>query len=168
MATLVFTGVRRSEVLDLRIPSLDFVDSKIVVERGKGKKTRVIPMVAQLQDALQDWLEIRPRCGHSFAFTTQSGGRMGKRGLMSALHRALNAAGIAKPGITLHKLRHSFACMLLQNGCDLFSLSTMLGHSRLDTTAIYLEATVEHLRSAIGHHPLAGTNDSVPLRVPDE
>jgi site-specific recombinase XerD len=74
---------------------------------------------------------------------------------MSALRRALATAGIGKPGITLHKLRHSFACMLLQNGCDLFSLSTMLGHTRLDTTAIYLEATVEHLRTAIGRHPLA-------------
>lgn len=155
LATLVFTGIRRSEILALRTPSLDFADGKIVVKRAKGKKTRVIPMIAQLRDALEDWLEMRPKCDHDFVFTTQSGVRVGKRGLMSALYRALKAAGIGKLGITLHKLRHSFACMLLQNGCDLFSLSTMLGHTRLDTTAIYLEATVEHLRSAIGRHPLA-------------
>ena len=50
---------------------------------------------------------------HDFVFTTQSGVRTGKRGLMSALDRALKTAGIGKPGITLHKLRRSFACMLL-------------------------------------------------------
>jgi site-specific recombinase XerD len=126
-----------------------------VVKWGKGRQTRVIPMIAELRDALGDWLEIRRKCSHDFVLTTQSGVRMGKRGLTSALDRALKTAGIGKPGITLHKLRHSFACMLLQNGCDLLSLSTMLGHTRLDTTAIYLEATVEHLRTAIGRHPLA-------------
>jgi site-specific recombinase XerD len=156
LATLIFTGLRRGEILGLRVAALDFADNKVVVRRGKGKKSRVVPMVAQLRQPLEDWLEVRPACGHDFVFTTQSGVRMGKRGLMTALGRALATAGIDKPGITLHKLRHSFACMLLQNGCDLFSLSTMLGHTRLDTTAIYLEATVEHLRSAIGRQQQEG------------
>lgn len=154
LATLVFTGMRRGELLNLRVTSVDFEGQKLVVEKGKGNKTRVLPLALPLQEALRDWLDLRPQCDHAFLFTTQWGARMSKYGLTSALRRALKRAGITKPGITLHKLRHSFACLVLQNGCDLYSLSEMLGHTRLDTTAVYLHATVEHLRSALACHPL--------------
>jgi site-specific recombinase XerD len=82
--------------------------------------------------------------------------------LIRALRRALRRAGIKKPGMSLHKLRHSFACLMLQGGCDLFSLSRLLGHTRLDTTAIYLHATVEDLRSAVAKHPL-----TIPKSTPE-
>ena len=154
LATLIFSGVRRGELLNLRVRSVDLGDEKLVVEKGKGNKTRVLPLVPRLHQALADWLELRPACEHDFLFTTQWGARMSKRGLTSALR----GARITKPAITLHSLRHSFACLLLQNGCDLFSLSKMLGHTRLDTTAVYLQATVEHLRSALACHPLSGDN----------
>jgi site-specific recombinase XerD len=71
------------------------------------------------------------------------------------LTRALIAAGIDKPGITTHKLRHSFACMMLRGGADLSCLQRIMGHSRLDTTGIYLSATAEDLKEAMGRHPLA-------------
>jgi len=154
LATLIFTGVRRGELLNLRVASVDFQGERLVIEKGKGKKPRVLPLAQPLREALQDWLELRPRCNHDFLFTAQWGAKMGKYGLASALRRALKGAGITKPGITLHKLRHSFASLMLQNGCDLYSLSKMLGHTRLDTTAIYLHTTVEHLRSALACHPL--------------
>jgi site-specific recombinase XerD len=51
LATLVFTGLRRSEILGLRIPALDFADNKVVVRRGKGRKSRVVPMTPQLRQA---------------------------------------------------------------------------------------------------------------------
>ena len=72
----------------------------------------------------------------------------------TALERALGGAGIGRPGVTLHKLRHSFACMMVRNGADLSCLQRMLGHTRLDTTGIYLEATTEDLKEAMGKHPL--------------
>ena len=87
-------------------------------------------------------------------FTTQSGARIGKRGVGTALGRALEAAGIDKPDVTLHKLRHTFACLLLRNGADLNCLQRMLGHTRLDTTGVYLQATAEDLREAMDRHPL--------------
>jgi len=95
LAALVFTGLRRGEILSLRLPSLDLADNKVVVRRGKGRKTRVIPMVAQLRDTLGDWLEVRPNCDHDFAFTTQSGARM------AACHVSgvsTNKAVAARPG----------------------------------------------------------------------
>ena len=54
-----------------------------------------------------------------------------------------------------HMLRHTFATLMLEGGCDLFSLSKMLGHSDIQTTTIYLTATVAHLQEQIIKHPLA-------------
>ncbi len=51
-------------------------------------------------------------------------------------------------------LRHTFATLMLEGGCDIYSLSKMMGHSDIKTTTIYLAATVEHLRSQIEKHPL--------------
>ena len=159
LATLVFAGVRRGELLKLTVGSVDVQGRKLLVQKGKGNKARVVPLAEPLAEALQDWLELRPACHHDALFTTQGRAPMGIRGLTSALRRALEQAGIRKPGITLHSLRHSFACLLLQNGCDLYSLSKMLGHTRLDTTAVYLQTTVEHLRSALACHPLVGATE---------
>jgi site-specific recombinase XerD len=55
---------------------------------------------------------------------------------------------------TPHMLRHTFATLMLEGGCDVFSLSKMLGHSDIKTTTIYLTATVKHLQTQIGKHPL--------------
>ena len=68
---------------------------------------------------------------------------------------ALRAASI-DAAVTPHKLRHSFACMMLRNGADLNCLQRMLGHTRLDTTGVYLQATAEDLREAMASHPLGG------------
>jgi integrase/recombinase XerD len=107
-------------------------------------------------DLLREWREMRPDCDHAYVFTAKWGARLGKNGLMSALRRALAGSGIEKSNVTLHKLRHSFACLLLSNGADLHCLQAMLGHSRLDTTGIYLHATAEDLKEAMGKHPLNG------------
>ena len=55
---------------------------------------------------------------------------------------------------TIHKLRHTFATLMLEGGCDIFSLSKMMGHSDIKTTTIYLAASAEHLRSQMTKHPL--------------
>ena len=53
-----------------------------------------------------------------------------------------------------HMLRHTFATLMLEGGCDIFSLSKMMGHSDIKTTAIYLTATVKHLQGQMRKHPL--------------
>jgi site-specific recombinase XerD len=162
LSLFLYTGIRRSEALNLRLSDLDLAGGTLQVVAGKGRKSRVLPLLPEVCTALSDWLELRPEnCGHDRVFTCKWGAPLSKRGLASCLNRALSKAGIARPGITLHSLRHTFACLLLKGGCDLYSLQRMLGHTRLDTTATYLHATVEDLRQAVGMHPLSdGTNGS--------
>jgi site-specific recombinase XerD len=61
---------------------------------------------------------------------------------------------VSRIPFTIHKLRHTFATLMLEGGCDIYSLSRMMGHSDIKTTTIYLAASAEHLRSQIGKHPL--------------
>ena len=61
---------------------------------------------------------------------------------------------VSKIKFSAHKLRHTFATLMLEGGCDIYSLSRMMGHSDIKTTAIYLAASAEHLRSQMTKHPL--------------
>lgn len=159
LTLMIFTGARRSEVLELTWSNVDLDQGTVRFVGAKGDKTRVVPLALDAAGLLREWRELRPQCDHGYVFTTQWGARLGKRGLNSALHRALAGSGIEKDNVTLHKLRHSFACLLLANGADLHCLQAMLGHTRLDTTGIYLHATAENLREAMGKHPLSGMKD---------
>ncbi len=156
LGTLMYTGIRRGELLALNTNAVDFQACPLTVKNGKGGMGRVIPLCEELMELLRDWLEPRPECEHDGVFTTRSGQPLGKHGLQDAFQRAKKAASIEREGITIHSLRHTFASLLLQNGADLVSLQRLLGHSSLDTTAIYLYVQMDGLREAVKKHPLAG------------
>lgn len=157
LSMLIFTGMRRGELIGLRMGDVSF-DEKLVRVRGKGYKTRVIPLVDRALDAVRDWLELRPNHkGHDFLFTTTHGNRVGPWRMHKIWRRVLEDSGIETEGVTLHTLRHSMATLLLQSGeCSLVEIQRILGHSRLDTTAIYQHVTEGELRDAVHAHPLAG------------
>jgi site-specific recombinase XerD len=155
LSFLLFTGARRGEVLNLEWSHVDLRQHTVRFVAAKGAKTRVVPLAEDVVRALGEWMDIRPECAHDCVFTTQWGARLGKRGIPAALRRAMRAAGISKPEVTVHTLRHSFACLMLRNGADLSCIQKMLGHTRLDTTGIYLDATAEDLRDAVAKHPLS-------------
>ncbi|MCI5056815.1 MAG: site-specific integrase, partial [Flavobacteriales bacterium] len=72
----------------------------------------------------------------------------GLRHLTSELRKVCNI------DFTIHRLRHTFATLMIEGGCDIYSLSKMMGHSDISTTTIYLSTTTEHLRGQIMKHPL--------------
>jgi len=168
LAVLVFAGLRRNELLGLRLPAVDLVEGTLRIEHGKGDKARMVPLSLRPRVALADWLGVRPETGHDFVFTSVDRRPLARKGLMGLFRRALVRAGVSRPGVVLHSLRHTAATLLLQGGCDLRSLQRLLGHSRLDTTAHYLSLTMGDLHRAVARHPLAGVVgdeqlDSVPL-----
>ena len=156
LSMFIFTGMRRGEVIGLRIGDVSFED-KLVRVRGKGTTTRVIPLVDRVLDAVSDWLELRPNHkSHDYLFTTTAGNRIWPWRMHRIWRRVLEDSGIESEDVTLHTLRHSMATLLLQSGeCSLVEIQRILGHSRLDTTAIYLHVTEGELRDAVHAHPLA-------------
>lgn len=160
LATFIYAGLRRSELLGLRLGDLDFSGGTLRGEHGKGRKVREVPMVEELAEALCDWLEYRPNCKHDYVFTTNRGNRIYPTRLQIIWRRALAASGINRPGVTMHTLRHSFATLMLQGGADLVALQRLLGHSRLDTTALYLHVGAQQLREAMRAHPLCAAGAS--------
>ena len=77
MATFVYTGLRRTELLNLKTSDIDLHERTLRVVSGKGGKTRVVPIVPELREALADWLELRPPTRrHSFLFVTNRGNRI--------------------------------------------------------------------------------------------
>lgn len=154
MATFLYAGLRKQEVLSLMLTDMDLQNRTIFIRRGKGAKDRIVPMCGSLMESLERYLVERKRlkktCPEFFTSLNRNVGFTDTG--MKRLVEKMNAASGIK--FSAHKLRHSFATMMLEGGCDIYSLSRMLGHNDLKTTAIYLAATAEHLRDQIGKHPM--------------
>ena len=136
---------------------MDLREGVLRVRYGKGRKSRVIPLVAEVVEAVKDWLAFRRTKGHDFLFTTMRGNRIYASRLQVIWRAVLERSGITRAGVTLHTLRHSMATPLLQSGkADPVAIQHLLGHSRLDTTGIYLHVVPTQLRSAGQVHPLCG------------
>lgn len=153
-ATFIFSGIRKKELLNLKYGDVDLENLSLFINQGKGSKDRVVPISYKLAESLKRYLEERQRlhktCPEFFASLNKNMGfrDIGIRRLVEIIRKA---SGIS---FTIHKLRHTFATLMLEGGCDIFSLSKMMGHSDIKTTTIYLSASAEHLRAQMIKHPL--------------
>ena len=153
-STFVFAGLRKKELLNLKCTDVDIENLSIFINQGKGSKDRVIPISYTLAQTLKRYAEERKRlnktCPEFFASLNRNKGYTAS-GLKRLTEQMREASGIK---FTIHKLRHTFATLMLEGGCDIYSLSKMMGHSDIKTTTIYLAASAEHLRSQMTKHPL--------------
>ncbi|OQP66241.1 tyrosine-type recombinase/integrase [Niastella populi] len=155
-ATLIFAGLRKNELLKLLYTDVDLENLTIFVRRGKGAKDRIVPISNALALSLRRYLEHRKRLTKTCPefFTSLRGNiPFSQSGLEHFVDIIRKSAGIK---FSIHKLRHTFATLMLEGGCDIYSLSQMMGHSDIQTTTIYLYASPQHLRSQITKHPLNG------------
>ena len=153
-ATFLYAGLRKKELLRLKVVDVDITNQSIYVHQGKGSKDRIVPISATLTGILQEYFRHRVRLNKTCPeFFTSLNRNMGftDTGMKRLVEFARKASGIT---FSIHKLRHTFATLMLEGGCDIFSLSKMLGHSDIKTTTIYLAASPEHLRSQMRKHPL--------------
>jgi len=153
-ATFIFTGIRKGELLKLKYADVDVENLSIFIRQGKGSKDRIIPINYRLAEALKKYLEVRKKyyktCPEFFTSYTYDMG-FTESGLKRLVERIVKTSGI-KFGV--HKLRHTFATLMLEGGCDIYSLSRMMGHNDIKTTTVYLAASAEHLREQILKHPM--------------
>jgi site-specific recombinase XerD len=154
LAMALFAGLRKSELLHLQLHDLDLEHRSLFVRQGKGQKDRIVPLSATLVPILGRYLEERARLRKSCPEVFTSLNRdlaLTSEGIKGIVLSARRVSGLE---FHLHTLRHSFATLMLEGGCDLFALSKMMGHSDIKTTTIYLAASAEHLRAQITKHPL--------------
>jgi len=158
LETIYSCGLRVSELCGLRAEDID-AGEQLVRVRGKGKKERLVPIGQPALQAIENYWQTlkQPPSGESPVFLTET-----KRAaplqpvqLSRRLKHYLALAGL-DPGLTPHKLRHSYATHLLDAGADLRSVQELLGHAHLITTQVYTHVTTERLKKAYdAAHPRA-------------
>lgn len=158
--TLYSCGLRVSELVGLKISDLYFKEGFIKVD-GKGSKQRFIPISNFAADKITHYLkEIRPQWkikkeAEDTVFVNRRGGALTRAMIFTIIKQITALAGIEKV-VSPHTLRHSFATHLLENGADLRSIQTMLGHESITTTEIYMHLDRNKLKEEIEkYHPLA-------------
>ncbi len=158
LETIYSCGLRISELCGLRVEDIDF-NEQIVRVRGKGKKERLVPVGGPALKAVQNYWAalLEPPAGVQPVFhtDTRKAAPLSPLQLARRLKTYLMIAGL-DPGLTPHKLRHSYATHLLDAGADLRSVQELLGHAHLITTQVYTHVTTERLKKAYdAAHPRA-------------
>ncbi len=155
--TLYGSGLRVSELVDLRLSRLNLKDGYLIVE-GKGSKQRLVPMSPVASELILDYMEQRIRGpikpGNSdILFLNRRGAAMSRVRVFYIVRDLATAAGIEKK-VSPHTLRHSFATHLLEGGANLRAIQEMLGHESIATTEIYIHLDRSRLRrELLEHHP---------------
>ena len=158
LETIYSCGLRISELCGLQAEDIDWSE-RLVRVRGKGKKERLVPIGAPAWKAIQTYWAVlkHPPSGPSPVFfaETRQPAPLKPLQLSRRLKQYLVIAGL-DPGLTPHKLRHSYATHLLDAGADLRSVQELLGHAHLVTTQVYTHVTTERLKKAYdAAHPRA-------------
>ena len=147
------TGLRLAELASLQVEDIDWISNTLRV-MGKGNKERLLPIGRPAIQALQSYRQ-QAEVHSGPLFLSKLRKSISSRAIDDLIKKYIQAAGIPFD-ISPHKLRHSFATHLLDNGADLRSVQTLLGHSSLSTTQIYTHVTKERLKSAYDQaHPRA-------------
>lgn len=141
------SGLRVSELCNLKIDDIDIERSLIIVRGGKGAKDRIVPIPRALLREIEDYLKTRSDDSEYLIVEERRNrkDRLSPKTVWYLLNKYGKKAGIK---VTPHMLRHSFATHMLENGIDIRVIQEILGHSNLSTTQIYTKVTVEHLRKA--------------------
>jgi integrase/recombinase XerD len=149
-------GLRVSEVVALKVSDIDSQRMMLRVEQGKGQRDRYVMLSPQLLELLREWWRAaRPQ---AWLFPGQNPvNPMSARQLNRAVHAAKNLAGISKR-VSPHTLRHSFATHLLEQNVDIRVIQVLLGHAKLETTALYTRVAVNTIRDVTSPLERLGLN----------
>src|SRR6185436_3608478 len=147
--TLRHTGIRVSELCSLQLADAEISARKgsLTVRSGKGGKFRVLPLNVDARRAIASYLDVRPTVSDDHLFIGQRGQGVSSRAVELLVTKYARLAGLAD--VTPHTLSHSFGKHALDAGADLVSVSALLGHQRLETTAIYTTPSQRDLEKVV-------------------
>ena len=146
-------GLRASEVIALKVGDVDSQRMTLRIEQGKGRKDRYAMLAPLLLERLRTWWRVARAQGKMLEGGWLFPGlnpieSLSTRQLNRAVHAAALAAGIDKR-VSMHTLRHSFATHLLEQKVDIRVIQVLLGHKKLETTALYAQVATDLLREVI-------------------
>ena len=144
------TGIRVSECQSIRLEDID-LDLGVMLVLGKGNRERYVPFGEYAKYALEDYMEYcrtplmnQYQKEHEYLLISQYGDHISVSGIQYALNQLVKKTSLTS-NIHPHKLRHSFATHLLDNGADMRTVQDLLGHKSLSSTQIYTHVTKDHL-----------------------
>lgn len=145
MLSLIYScGLRRSELLALKLTDIDANRGILIIKQAKGKKDRIAPLSEKIVVALREYYKLfKPK---EYLFEGQFGGKYSEKSLESVLKQSLAKTHIKKR-VSLHWLRHSYATHLLEAGTDLRYIQELLGHNSSKTTEIYTHVSTKNIQN---------------------
>lgn len=142
LTVIYSSGLRISELINLKIKDIDAERMQIRIEQGKGKKDRYTLLSPKTRELLRAYYRAyKPK---EYLFEGQEGGQYSARSVQAFFQEVCKKVGIRKR-VSVHTLRHSFATHLLENGTDLRYIQALLGHESSKTTEIYTHITTKGL-----------------------
>jgi len=161
-------GIRRRELAELKLYSVDADRRTLMIRQGKGKKDRMIPIGKRALDWIERYLsKSRPLLlsdpNEQTLFLTNIGQPLEPDSLTEYVRRYVEAAEIGKKG-SCHLFRHTMATLMLENGADIRYIQAMLGHAKLSTTEIYTQVSIKKLQQI---HSLTHPADLPPPKETD-
>jgi integrase/recombinase XerD len=138
------SGLRVSEIVNLKINDINLEELTIHLKNAKGKKDRITVFPEKIKIKLQNL--IANKNINDYLFESERGGKLTERTAQKVFENALRQGGIKKEA-TFHSLRHSFATHLLENGVDVRYVQELLGHKNIRTTQVYTQVTTPKLKN---------------------
>ncbi len=150
LEVLYSTGIRRMEVINLKLYDIDVDRGTLMIRQGKGKKDRMVPIGARALKWIDRYLtEVRHQLlldpSDTTLFLTHLGEAFTTNRLTQMVREYVDAADIGKRG-SCHLFRHTMATLMLENGADVRFIQAMLGHAKLETTQIYTQVSIRKLK----------------------
>ena len=149
-------GLRVSEMSGLNYT--DIRNDNTLRVLGKGNKERIVYLNTACVDAIRDYMKVRPVEGvkdKTALFISRNRNRMSVKTIQAMVYKYLEIIGLSAQGYSCHKLRHTAATLMYQNGVDVRVLKDVLGHENLATTEIYTHLSSEQMKSAAELNPLS-------------
>lgn len=160
-------GMRVSELVNINLQDISEDRLRLL---GKGNKERMVYLNQACVDAIEAYLPHRlpAKAGHKNAlFISRFGQRINVQTVKALVKKYLDAAGLSQKHCSVHKLRHTAATLMYQNGVDVRTLKEVLGHENLDTTMIYTHVVDQNLKDAADANPLSQVHQKRKKRPAD-
>lgn len=150
LAVLCTLGVRRQELVDIKLDDWDADRRTLRIRSGKGDKERLLPLTDELISLGERWLEVRPECDEPWFFLSRQRTKLSPASIQRMIGRVAEAAGIEK-NVHCHMFRHYAATAIVQNNASggMEQARRILGHASTESLSVYLHLSVDDLRPAV-------------------